>query len=71
MSDEPNKHSWLRPWVWLIGLIVMIIVYVASEDPVERLAMRVFRRTGSKVLINVAIPIYRPLDHVWNLLFPL
>jgi hypothetical protein len=67
MSDEPKQFSWLRPWVWLIGLIVMAVVYVASEDPAQELAARVYNRTGSKLLIHVVVPLYWPLRHVLNL----
>jgi hypothetical protein len=64
MSDEPKRRS--RTWTaWLI--VLPFIAYVASEGPVEDLAVRAYHATGSKRPVRVVTRLYAPLDWVRHL----
>jgi hypothetical protein len=65
MSDEPKKPSWTWTWAWLI--VFVLLAYMASERPVEMLAVRAYRASGSSLPLHAVNYVYAPLDWVWHL----
>ncbi|HEV8070167.1 MAG TPA: hypothetical protein VGP76_20655 [Planctomycetaceae bacterium] len=65
MSDEPKKPPWTWTWAWLIVLV--LLAYLASESPAAMIAVRVYRSSGSTMLLHAINHVYAPLDWVRRL----
>jgi hypothetical protein len=66
MSDEPKKR-----WSWTTGawvIVLSLVAYIASEGPVEDLAVRAYHATGWKRVARFGSDLYAPLrwaeDHL-------